>query len=184
MAEDLKIQHKFSNTSIPRSEYAETGIFKLKVRLKACLGSLSDHTQWPEALMMAQLSANCRMSMGKLTAPSELACGQPPRLDLAWVTNPGPPKIEVNANAQINQPIAADNSKEKTTALWNRGRIGFPASNTLFSGKQDLDLTRLRQNDPLRLMMAGQNKTNRLNEQSLLSIHFLRAGLCEVVSDN
>ena len=183
MAEDLKIQHKFSNTSVPRSEYAETGIFKLKVRLKACLGSLSDHTQWPEALMMAQLSANCRMSMGKLTAPSELACGQPPRLDLSWVTNPGPPKIEVNANAQINQPIAADNSTEKTTALWNRGRIGFPASNTLFSGKQDLDLTRLRQNDPLRLM-AGQNKTNRLNEQSLLSIHFLRAGLCEVVADN
>ena len=86
MAEDLKIQHKFSNTSIPRSEYAETGIFKLKVRLKACLGSLSNHTQWPEALMMAQLSANCRMSMGKLTAPSELACGQPPRLDLSWVT--------------------------------------------------------------------------------------------------
>ena len=42
LANDLKIQHKFSNTSVPRSEYAETGIFKLKVRLRACLGSLSD----------------------------------------------------------------------------------------------------------------------------------------------
>ena len=184
MADDLKIQHKFSNTSVPRSEYAETGIFKLKARLKACLGSLSDHTQWPEALMMAQLSANCRMSMGKLIAPSELACGQPPRLDLAWVTNPGPPKVEVNANEQFNQPIAAENTKAKTTALWKRGRIGYPVSDTLFSGKQDLDLTRLRQNDPLRLMMTRQTKTNTLNEQSMLSIHFLRAGLCEVGSDN
>merc|ERR1712012_146883 len=59
-----------------------------------------------------------------------------------------------------------------------------PVSDTLFSGKQDLDLTRLRQNDPLRLMMAKQTKTNTLNEQSMLSIHFFRAGLCEVGSDN
>ena len=134
--------------------------------------------------MMAQLSANCRMSMGKLTAPSELACGQPPRLDLSWVTNPGPPRVEVNSNAQIKRAVAAEKTKEKTNALWKRGRVGFPSATTLFSGRHDLDLTRLRQNDPIRLMMSGQNTNSLLNEQSLLSIHFLRAGLCEVVSDN
>ena len=108
--------------------------------------------------MMAQLSANCRMSMGKLTAPSELACGQPPRLDLSWVTNPGPPRVEVNSNAQIKRAVAAENTKEKTNALWKRGRVGFPSATTLFSGRHDLDLTRLRQNDPIRLMMSGQKK--------------------------
>ena len=55
--------------------------------------------------------------MVKLTAPSELACGQPPRLDLSWVTNPGPPRVEVNSNAQIQKVVAAENKNEKANAL-------------------------------------------------------------------
>ena len=183
LANDLNITHKFSNTAIPRSEYAEQGVFKIKLRLRACLNSLSDHTSWPEALTMAQLSSNSRLSMAKLTAPSEIANGQPPRLDLSWISSPGPPRVKVDSNAQIQRAVAAEHKREKTMGIWKRGRVEFP-SKPIFFGKQDLDLSRLRLNDPIRLMYSEESKRGLLNENSLLSIHFLKAGLCEMLSDN
>ena len=199
MLKDLNMTHRFSNTSLPRSELAEVGIARIKDHLKSCLSSCEDHSDWPLALMMAKLSHNSRISQAKLVSPAELALGEPPALDLWWLSRPGKrnqlisgpvehTRHQVVVHRRLDQSDLDEQGKkgEKTKqssqkSIWSNGQVQFPISPIFFGNKQNLDLTRLRKNDPIRLM--SKEPSNDLLDSPLIG-HFLRAGLAAMISDN
>ena len=195
MLTDLNMIHRFSNTSLPRSEYAEVGIAKIKALIRSCLSSCVDHSDWPMALMMAKLSHNMRICQAKMISPAEIALGEPPALDLWWVSQPG------NRNRVVSGPLDKDkhqiiipqNTKRNDDnltqnykkSIWRNGQVQFPVSPIFHGNKQNLDFTRLRKNDPIRLMskISITKKQNSFLSSPLVG-HFLRAGLASMISDN
>ena len=189
MLSELNLIHKYSNTSLPRSEFAELGIFRIKKILKASLSSLDDHSNWPEALMLAKFSHNIRVCQSTLVAPAEIALGELPKLDLWWVTQPGPRVVAGIDQSDHHQIPVMEREKDKKEvgkeALWKNGQVRFPIKPIFLGNKMNLDLTRLRRNDPVRLMLGSQTEKEMDNfVSSPLCRHFLRAGLASMIAEN
>ena len=195
MLTDLNMIHRFSNTSIPRSEFAEIGIFKIKNLIRSCLSSCVDHSDWPLALTMAKLSHNTKICQAKMVSPAEIALGEPPALDLWWLSQPGKRNKVVSGPVEqnrhqivVNQGLKDNDDMSKgryKKSIWSNGQVDFPISPIFYGNKQDLDLTRLRKNDPIRLMCKNpiNEKQNQMLASPLIG-HFLRAGLASMISDN
>ena len=186
MLSELNLLHKYSNTSIPRAEMAEVGIARLKKGLKQCLASCRDHSEWPLALMMAKYAHNQKICQSTMVAPAELALGEMPKLDLSWISKPVSRLVVGDSFQKDKLTAMPDHEKRKEDArraIWTNGQVKFPTATIFHGDKLNLDLTRLRKNDPVRLMMQEEPKDNSFVNSSLCK-YFLRAGLASMISDN
>ena len=186
MLTELNLVHKYSNTAIPRSDMAELGVLRLKQGLKRCLSSCRDHGRWPEALMMAKFSHNQRISQSSMIAPSEIALGELPKIDLSWISKPAT-KLVANSPFQRDSlaamPEGMKRKEAAKKAIWANGQVRFPSEPIFHGNKLKLDIVRLRKNDPVRLMIGDRAEEKHFVDSTLCK-YFLRAGLAAMVADN
>ena len=178
----LNILQKFSNTSIPRSEFAELAVKRLKIKLKSALCGLRHHSDWPYALACAEFSLNNSISKTHLVSPAELVFHNTPSLNITQLVHPGP-----QGGERDTPPKDPNNTRLQTSNLQSasltRGRMNYPVIDSVISPKsQDLDLLRLRKNDPIRIMM--QEGGRREDEMNIFSKYILTTALAEMVVEN
>ena len=180
----LNIEQRYTNTSIPRGEYAEVSVRQVKLKLKGSLCGMSDHTDWPTALSYAVLAINSSVSPTHLFSPSEIALGSAPNLHLNLISTPGPgwegnkmAKVGGNSNANCKQTTTLE------TAKLERGRLRYPHLHpTVAAHSQEMDILRLRKSDPIRIMYS--NEEGGSTERNIFSDYILSAALSEMIVEN
>ena len=136
--------------------------------------------------MMAKFSHNQRISQSSMIAPSEIALGELPKIDLSWISKPAT-KLVANSPFQRDSlaamPEGMTRKEAAKKAIWANGQVRFPSEPIFHGNKLKLDIVRLRKNDPVRLMIGDRAEEKHFVDSTLCK-YFLRAGLAAMVADN